>query len=55
MRAKEFEIKHRDPNWKTLQAKRTSGAAGAHKDQKKAIKQGDAKHKKDLIPVDETE
>jgi hypothetical protein len=44
MRAKEFEIKHRDPNWKTLQAKRTSGAAGAHKDQKKAIKQGDLKH-----------
>ncbi len=55
MRAKEFEIKHRDPNWKTLQAKRTSGAAGAHKDQKKSIKQGDVKHKKDLIPVDETE
>ena len=53
MRAKEFEIKHRDPNWKTLQAKRTSGAAGAHKDQKKAIKQGDVKHKKDLIPMEE--
>ncbi len=52
MRAKDFEIKHRDPNWKTLQAKRTSGAAGAHKDQKKAMKQGDVKHKKDLTAED---
>jgi hypothetical protein len=46
MRAKEFELKHRDPNWKTLQAKRISGAAGAHKDQKRSEKQGDIKHKK---------
>jgi hypothetical protein len=37
--------KLRDPNWKTLQAKRTSSAAGAHKDKKKAAKQGDVKHK----------
>lgn len=45
MRAKEFTVKNRDPNWKTLQAKRSSGAAGAHKDKKKAVKQGDVKHK----------
>ena len=53
MRAKEFTVKHRDPNWKTLQAKRSSGAAGTHKDKKKADKQGDIKHKKDLISMDE--
>jgi len=45
MRAKEFIVKKRDPNWQTLQAKRTSGAAGAHKNKKKAAKQGDVKHK----------
>jgi len=49
MRAKEFELKHRDPNWKTLQAKRTSGASGSHKDKKQAEKQGETKHKK---PID---
>ena len=45
MRASDFNIKKRDPNWKTLQAKRTSNAAGAHKDKKKAEKNGDVKHK----------
>lgn len=45
MRASDFTVKKRDPNWKTLQAKRTSNAAGAHKDKKKAAKQGDVKHK----------
>jgi hypothetical protein len=37
--------KPRDPNTKTLQNIRSSGAAGAHKDKKKAMKQGDVKHK----------
>jgi hypothetical protein len=45
--------KHRDPNYKTLQAKRTSGAAGSHGDKKKELKQGAVKHKKDLVPMDE--
>lgn len=45
MRAKEFTVKKRDPNWQTLQAKRTSGAAGAHRDKKKEQKQGYEKHK----------
>ncbi len=37
--------KQRDPNWKTMQAKGTSGAAGAHRDKKKEQKQGYEKHK----------
>lgn len=45
MRAKDFTVKKRDPNWEVLQAKRTSGAAGQHKDKKKEIKQGKEKHK----------
>lgn len=45
MRAKEFTVKKRDPNWQTLQAKRTSGAAGAHRDKKKEQKQGYEKYK----------
>ena len=53
MKASEFQIKKRDPNWKTMQAKRTSGAGGAHKDKRKAEKQGDVKHKKDVVPMDE--
>jgi hypothetical protein len=52
MRAKEFTLKHRDPNWKTLQAKRTSNAAGSHLDKKRAKKKGDVKHKKDSIPTE---
>jgi hypothetical protein len=55
MRAKDFVVKKRDPNWQTLQAKRTSGAAGSHKDSKRSEKQGDVKHKKDLIPMEEVE
>ena len=43
----------RDPNWRTLQAKGTSGAGGPHRDEKRAEKLGDVKHKKDLVPVDE--
>ena len=45
MRAKEFEIKKRDPNWRTMQDIRRSGAGGQHKDKKKAEKQGYEKHK----------
>lgn len=44
--------KQRDPNWQTMQAKATSGAAGEHKDRKRAEKQGDVKHRKDLIPME---
>jgi hypothetical protein len=60
MKTKEFMFedkkpkihKQRDPNWRTMQAKATSGAGGSHKDQKRAEKQGDVKHKKDLIPIE---
>jgi hypothetical protein len=45
--------KQRDPNWRTLQAKGTSGAGGAHRNEKRAEKQGDVKHKKDLIPTED--
>jgi hypothetical protein len=38
-------IKSRDPNWKDMDALRKSGAAGAHKDKKKEMKQGKLKHK----------
>lgn len=44
--------KQRDPNWKTMQAKGTSGAGGAHRDKKKEQKLGQEKHKK-RIEVDE--
>jgi hypothetical protein len=37
--------KQRDPNWKTMQAKGVSGAAGVHRDKKKDMKQGNVKHK----------
>jgi len=37
--------KQRDPNWKTMQAKGASGAAGVHRDKKKDMKQGNVKHK----------
>ena len=40
------EVKHRDPNWKTIQAKRSSGAAGTHKDKRVDAKLGKTKHKK---------
>jgi hypothetical protein len=45
MKAKEFEIKKRDPNWRAMQDIRRSGAGGQHKDKKKAAKQGQVKHK----------
>jgi hypothetical protein len=45
MKAKEFEIKKRDPNWRAMQDIRRSGAGGQHKDKKKAAKQGEVKHK----------
>ena len=45
MKAKEFDIKKRDPNWRAMQDIRRSGAGGQHKDKKKAAKQGDVKHK----------
>jgi hypothetical protein len=45
MKAKEFDIKKRDPNWRTMQDIRRSGAGGQHKDKKKSAKQGDVKHK----------
>ena len=48
MRAKEFEPKPR--NFVAKNAK--MGGAGAHKDKKKAEKQGDLKHKKSLVPME---
>jgi hypothetical protein len=45
MKAKEFDIKKRDPNWRAMQDIRRSGAGGQHKDKKKAEKQGEVKHK----------
>ena len=39
--------KQRDPNWRTMLAKRTSGAGGMHKDKKHDMKMGKEKHKKD--------
>jgi hypothetical protein len=45
MKAKEFYIKKRDPNWRAMQDIRRSGAGGQHKDKKKAAKQGQVKHK----------
>jgi hypothetical protein len=48
MRAKEFEPKPR--NFVAKNAK--MGGAGQHKDKKKAEKQGDVKHKKDLATME---
>lgn len=39
--------KQRDPNWRTMLAKRTSGAGGTHRDKKYDAKVGKEKHKKD--------
>jgi len=39
--------KERDPNWRTMLAKRTSGAGGTHRDKKYDAKIGKEKHKKD--------
>ena len=51
MKAKEFEVKPR--NFVAKNAK--MGGAGEHKDKKKAEKQGDAKHKKQLVPMETIE
>jgi hypothetical protein len=40
-----IDIKKRDPNWSTLEAKRRSSAAGAHKNKKREIALGKTKHK----------
>lgn len=49
MKAKELVSKNRDPNWKTLRDKGSSGSSGAHKDKRNAELQGKVKHKKDFI------
>lgn len=41
-------------NFVAKNAKATTSGAGAHKDKKRAEKQGEVKHKKELIPIDET-
>lgn len=41
--------KERDPNWKTLAAKATSGASGSHKNSKRDLELGKEKHKKKFI------
>ncbi|CAB4125965.1 hypothetical protein UFOVP181_273 [uncultured Caudovirales phage] len=41
-------------NFVAKNAKATTSGAGAHKDKKKAEKQGNVKHKKDLVPMNET-
>lgn len=43
--AEQPKIKPRDPNAQAMQAIRKSGAAGAHKDKKRDMKQGKVKHK----------
>ena len=40
-------------NFVAKNARATTSGAGAHKDKKKAEKQGNVKHKKDLIPLAE--
>lgn len=56
MKIKELlEISSSKPrNFVAKNAKATTSGAGAHKDKKKAEKQGDVKHKKTLVPMDET-
>ena len=46
-------LKPRNPVAKNANKAIGGGAAGAHKDKKKAAKQGDVKHKRDTIPVAE--
>jgi hypothetical protein len=55
MKAKEFDIKKRDPNWRAMQDIRRSGAGGQHKDKKKAEKQGEVKHKAKQFAEDVSE
>jgi hypothetical protein len=50
------EVKEEPPKPRNFVAKNAKmGGAGAHKDKKKAEKQGDTKHKKQSIPMDESE
>lgn len=51
MKAKEFIPASKPRNFVAKNQKTTG--AGAHKDMKRAEKQGDVKHKKDRIPMDE--
>lgn len=51
MRAKDFIPASKPRNF-VAKNQKTSGA-GVHKDKKKAEKQGDVKHKKDLMPMEE--
>ncbi len=51
MKAKEFIPSSKPRNF-VAKNQKTAGA-GAHKDLKRAEKQGDVKHKKDRIPMDE--
>lgn len=51
MRAKDFIPASKPRNFVAKNA--TTSGAGAHKDKKKAEKQGDVKHKKDLMPMEE--
>jgi len=52
MRAKDFIPKEKPRNFVAKNAK--MGGAGQHKDKKKAEKQGDVKHKKSLMPMEDT-
>lgn len=51
MREKEFIIPASKPRNFVAKNQKTAGA-GAHKDKKRAEKQGDVKHKKDLMPME---
>ena len=55
MKAKEFDIKKRNPNWRTMQDIRRSGAGGQHKDKKRAAKQGEVKHKSQVAESEHLE
>ena len=58
MKAKEFiiEVKSSEPpkprNFVAKHAQKTTSGAGAHKDKKRAEKQGNVKHKKQAIPME---
>jgi hypothetical protein len=53
MKIKELLEVSKPRNFVAKNARATTSGAGAHKDKKKAEKQGDVKHKKDLIPLSE--
>lgn len=50
MKAKEFIPQSKPRNFVAKNAMKTTSGAGAHKDKKKAEKQGNVKHKKQIIP-----